>query len=602
MRRLILAVTVVALAGIWSSGASAASWDPPHSIMPLVAPGADESTWPAGLVTRQDEAGDVVVAWTEQIGGRPTTDVEHVELAFKPAGGAWTSAERIGTAGSVLADVEMDASGDVTVAYATFPPGLDGADGLYVVTRAHDGTYGQAQTLQAPVDTFTRAGLIGLGVDDAGDVLVVYLPDDRQPWSDFRPAGGAWQAPTPLQSVPYNGGIGVEGLVISPDGNALILESALAPDLDLQPLLAERRFSPASGWSAAVPISAPPGVGLGPDTLVLPTGEIVAFKVSVALTSESAASTTIEAASLAPGATTWSDFVPITTAPESDLVLQLELATDDAGEIILTYTEQPEAGLATGHSMVTIRSAGGEWAQPQELATSVGGTSAPMLGVAGDGRAVIGALVNLTDPDHPFGTALFEREPGSAAWVPMASPFAPAFLAQLSGGRGHELVALARALTSAPGQLTSFSVSASLLTTASSRVTPAAVVPPATTEPTGVPPVAKTLRSAASTSPKAAAARVTVAVVGKGTCRSARTPCRTARAVRLALKPPKGATHVRVTVQRLRAGRWRGLRVLVLRPINGKVRVTLPPGRLRIATSPAHDSLPHAWVAYLIVH
>jgi hypothetical protein len=83
---------------------------------------------------------------------------------------------------------------------------------------------------------------------------------------------------------------------------------------------------------------------------------------------------------------------------------------------------------------------------------------------------------------------------------------------------------------------------------------------------------------------------------------ASRTPCRTARTVRLALTLPTGATRVRVTVQRLRAGHWRGLRVLTLRPIEGKVRVRLPVGRLRLETSPAHDSLPHAWVAYLIVH
>ena len=595
-------MTVAALAGTWTSSASAASWDPPQTIVPLVAPGIGESTWPADFVSRQDEEGDVVVVWTEQIGGIPTGDVEHVELAFKPAGRPWAPTERIGAAGSVAADVEMDAHGNVTVAYATFPPGLDGGDGLYVVTRAYDGTYGPAKTLQAPVDEFTRTWLIGLGVDDAGDVLVVYAPDDGQPYSDFRPAGGAWQMPTPLQSVPYNSGIAVEGLVMNPDGRALILESALNPDLHLQPLLAERWFSPRSGWGAVIPISAPEGAGLGPDTLVLPTGEIVEFKISPPPTTGSDASTTIEAASLAPGSTTWGSFAPITTVPEGDAVPQLELAMDDAGEILLTYIERSGSGYETGHAMVTIRSPAGEWAPPQEFAASYGDATDPILAVAGDGRAVIGTLVDSTDPSHPAGTALFEREPGSAAWVPMGSPFGPEVGLELFGGRGHELVGLARMQTAPPGQLTSFSVLASLLTTATSGVTPPTVVPQVTTEPVGVAALDKTSGSPAAKTSKAAAARVTLTLVGKGACRSARTPCRTARAIRLALKLPKGVTHVRVTVQRMRAGRWRGLRVLTLRPIKGTVRVRLPRGRLRLETAPAHDNLPHAWVAYLIVH
>jgi hypothetical protein len=225
-----------------------------------------------------------------------------------------------------------------------------------------------------------------------------------------------------------------------------------------------------------------------------------------------------------------------------------------------------------------------------------------MLGVAGDGRAVIGALVN-TDRDHPLGTALFEREPGSAAWLPMASPFAPSIGLQLFGGRGHELVAVTRTQTTLPGQqLYSETVSASLLTTATSGVTSPALAPPATPERTGIPTMASTSGGVAPKVSKVAVTRVTLALVGKCACRSARTPCRTARSVRLALKLPKAMTRVRVAVQRLRAGRWRGLRVLTLRPVNGKARVRLPLGRLRLETSPAHDNLPHPWVAYLIVH
>jgi hypothetical protein len=69
-----------------------------------------------------------------------------------------------------------------------------------------------------------------------------------------------------------------------------------------------------------------------------------------------------------------------------------------------------------------------------------------------------------------------------------------------------------------------------------------------------------------------------------------RRPCRTTRAARLAVHLPKGMTRVRLTVQRLSDGRWRGVRVLSLHSVKGTVRVRLPLGRLRLSTAPVHDT------------
>jgi hypothetical protein len=574
---LVLALATLGLAAV--SEASAATWGPEETIAPLGPPGMGIPV-PAyaapGLLARQDARGDVVVVWTEDVEGLPASDVEHVELAFKPAGQPWKPVERIGTAGSVLADAQIDAGGDVTVAFITEPPGLDGGEALNVVTRAADGAYTASQTLQPATDQLSRVALGGLGVDDAGDVLVIYDVQDGQPWSAFRPAGGAWQAPVSLQSVPYDGGLGVGGPVMFPDGSALLFQAPQDPDL--QPSgPAERRFSPQTGWAPPVPMSAPANALFGPNTLVLPTGEIVTFVTD-------AVGRSIEAASLAPGSTAWGAFATIATIPEGSRAGTLRFAADAAGEIFLSYSVEPEAGIESVTTMVEVRAADGNWGQPQELVTATGASGDPSLAVAGDGRAAIETVVNTTDPDHPIGLGLFGRDPGSASWAPMAAPFAPLPGATVFGGPGHELVDVSRTQALLPGQqLLSTSLSASLLTTATSGVTPSTAAP------------------AASKSRKTAVAHASIALTGKAGCRSERRACRTTRVVRLAVHVPKGMTRARLTVQRLRGGRWRGVRLLSLHLVKGAVRVRLPLGRLRLSTAPVHDTRVHPWVAYVIV-
>jgi hypothetical protein len=570
---LVLALSILGLGVV--ADASAATWDPEETIAPFGPPGMEVST-PAplapGLLARQDARGDVAVVWTVFGGDASAGDFEHIELAFKPAGRPWGPVEQIGTAGSVLDDAEIDAGGDVTIAYITSPPGLDGGEALNVVTRAADGTYGAVQALQPATDQWTRVALGGLGVDDAGDVLVIYDVQDGQPWSAFRPARGAWQPPVSLQYAPYDGGAAVAGPVMSPDGTAMLIQTPRDPDL--QPTgPAERHFSPQTGWGAPVPMSAPANAGLGLDSLVLPTGEIVSFVTD-------AVGRTISAASLAPGATAWGAFATIATIPEGSQAGTLRFGADAAGEIFLAYTLDPEAGLESAITMVQVRAANGSWGQPQELATATGGSGDPSLAVAADGHAAIEAVVNTNDPDHPIGLALFGHDPGSASWVPMVAPFAPLQGATLFGGPGHELVAVSRTQAALPGQqLVSTSLSASLLTTATSGVTPSTAVP----------------------ARKKAVAHASIALAGKGACRSVRKPCRTTRAARLAVHLPKGTTRVRLTVQRLHNGRWRGVHVLSLHPVKGTARVRLPLGRLRLSTAPVHDTRVHSWVAYVIV-
>ena len=97
-------------------------------------------------------------------------------------------------------------------------------------------------------------------------------------------------------------------------------------------------------------------------------------------------------------------------------------------------------------------------------------------------------------------------------------------------------------------------------------------------------------------------AYATLRLAGGADCMRVRHPCRVGRTAHLLIGELAGRTSLRPSVSRLRAGKWRLARTLHVRPKHGRVTIRLPLGAVRVSTVALHDTRPHAWALYLVMH
>ena len=258
MRRVILsAIAVLAAAPI----ASAATWQPPTVIAPASPAGAGFyfGLQDLGSVqVRQDARGDFAVAWTRA--DPPSQQSQsHVQLSVRLAGASWTPAEEVAPPGTRLEAMAIDGKGDVTVAFvSTSNPGHPTQ--AVVRTRSASGRWDAPHAVGGAAAAAVGSDVAFIGADDAGDTLVVFGdPAVQGSQSEFRPAGGAWQAPVVLDPQAPVESIGGFAFGMGGNGIATLMEfqNANPP----QNVLA-RRFTVAGGWEAPLPILTSPAESL----------------------------------------------------------------------------------------------------------------------------------------------------------------------------------------------------------------------------------------------------------------------------------------------------------------------------------------------------
>lgn len=126
-----------------------------------------------------NERGDVALAFT---GGRTATRYARTQVAYRPAGGAWTAPAAFGGCGGRRRGLAVDDAGQVVVAYEQRPganvPASSGAPGpgsVLTTVRRPDGVWRAPEELAAGQDAAAPA----LAVDSTGGIVLAARVDGR---------------------------------------------------------------------------------------------------------------------------------------------------------------------------------------------------------------------------------------------------------------------------------------------------------------------------------------------------------------------------------------------------------------------------------------
>ena len=564
MRRVILsAIAVLAAAPI----ASAATWQPPTVIAPASPAGAGFyfGLQDLGSVqVRQDARGDFAVAWTRADPASQQSQ-SHVQLSVRLAGASWTPAEEVAPPGTQLEAMAIDGKGDVTVAFvSTSNPGHPTQ--AVVRTRSASGRWDAPHAVGGSAAAAAGSDVAFIGADDAGDTLVVFGdPAVQGSQSEFRPAGGAWQAPIVLDPQAPVESIGGFAFGMGGNGIATLMEfqNANPP----QNVLA-RRFTVAGGWEAPLPILTSPA-----ESLVLSRQTSLAVSASGDATFAAVLPDgSLVSTSRATHAAGWTPVITVGLAGKQ--CWPLSVVVDDHGEAIATCSRGNIAGAngEQGSTLSAMRAGNGTWAPLVDVQDQRWGGNGPIpVAMTGDGHALMLTPTDPLDAEHPSGTLLLERQPGGT-WHPAAVPAfdattGPAWFL-LTGGAGPGILALHQFTAPPDGRYVTTGLNVALLG-----------------------------------EPATSAGHASLQVVGHAACSSARHPCRSGRNTRLSVHDDTGRARVRITIDRRRSGHWSHLRSVFvrLRSGTGSAVVRLPRGHVRVETAALHDAGTHPWVAYLLV-
>jgi hypothetical protein len=283
----------------------------------------------------------------------------------------------------------VDASGTVTVVYQQ-GTGTSSQDQIVVRRRPPGGPFGPPVALSAAGGDARLPDLSSIppiGIDAAGNVTVAYVERigaDRTIWIRAAPPGGDFGAPL-LAIGPTSTAIGVDGLLVAPDGTLAVLASMGAGgELAARTKLPGQPFSPLASIDALTSGNAHSG-GVdanGRMTVVYRAG--FPGKLFVATASPA-------------GSFTYRTALPTPTATDSATVVEPD------GRTVVVYPETD----GTLHQLV--RPAIGAFGPPTALGVSASG--APRLFAAPDGTASLlygvpgGGVALRTNATGAFGAA-----------------------------------------------------------------------------------------------------------------------------------------------------------------------------------------------------
>jgi hypothetical protein len=344
--------------------------------------------------------GDAIAVWHSEDGKlEGGVSSYEVRTAFRPAGGAWQTPEKLSPYGQSAeeANVAFDAHGDAFAVWGAYSSNVPEGDAHFSIQAAFRPAGG---TWQAPVD-LSPAEAPGsvhpsLAVDAQGDAMVSWNraegPGGGPVQEAFRPAGGAWHAPVDVTLGNEWGN--VSQIAFYKQGNAL----AMWQGDGLQ-----SAFMPAGGtWQP--PSTVGSELVAGSDFAVDGRGDAVAVWDSW---TEGFLSHRVVQVAFRPAGGAWQAPVDLSEEPHGEdsrwEPYEPQVAIDEQGDALVVWT-QGEKGVLSAS-----KPSGGAWQTPVDL--SPPGTSDGDAQVAFDGQ---GNALAVWDGED--GTVQSESKPAGGAW------------------------------------------------------------------------------------------------------------------------------------------------------------------------------------------
>ena len=233
------------------------SWSAAVPISP-----ADEEAWVPAVAV--DAAGDAVAAWGRWNFSEPGLPVD---VATRPAGGAWSAPVLLSTGMSNGWQVAIDEDGDAT---AIWTEAHEGSEVVRSATKPAGGAWSSAISLSDENANASEHPL--LAVDPAGNATAVWSLREAGAeegelvlQAKSRPAGGAWDA-VPIDLSSEEGNATPGDLALGPGGEVTAVWTHY--DGEEHTVQASRK-EPGGGWSAAEDLSddeaAEPQIAVDPE-------------------------------------------------------------------------------------------------------------------------------------------------------------------------------------------------------------------------------------------------------------------------------------------------------------------------------------------------
>ncbi len=302
-----------------------------------------------------DKQGDALAVWAVSDGTAYGVTSYVVQVAIRPAGGAWHTAETISAPGesSDEPSLAVDARGDAVIAWEAY----NGAHfNVLATVRPAGGSW------RPPVDLSSNewpgTGRPKVAVDEAGDAIAVWSRSGGLIQAAYMPAGGSWQS---ANDVADGEGYGDQPEVaFDGKGDVLALWSGYAGNKESRE---ESSFKPAGGaWQ--VPAEATPaGVAQEPQLAYGADGEAVLVWTNW---SEGFLSHRIPEAAVMTTGGVWQK--PVDLMGESDPLDQPKgasepvVALDGQGDAVALWAWEYGDVI-----QATLRPAGGTWQEPVDI-------------------------------------------------------------------------------------------------------------------------------------------------------------------------------------------------------------------------------------------
>jgi hypothetical protein len=293
---------------------------------------------------RLDAAGDATAVW-EATGGAEGR--RELESAYRPAGGSWQQPVAVAEAHQST-HLEVDAAGDAFLIWTQ-------ANTIESSYRPSGGSWSVPVALsQAGGDSFAPR----IAVDAAGDATAVWTTrngSESETETSYRPAGGAWEAPSTLSNPGEEAADA--SLAADPRGDTVV---GWARDETPGQNLMIARYRPAGGgWEAPVGLGYEDGEAGSPGLAMDDAGDLMAVWSSVRVSPPRYA--TVQSA-YRPVGGSWE--APVVLSSTESNAYPEDIAFDGLGDALVLWVQgNGEAQAIAG----ALRTAAGIWQPPTEI-------------------------------------------------------------------------------------------------------------------------------------------------------------------------------------------------------------------------------------------
>jgi len=340
----VLLLLIVGMLSSTAGSASAAGWLEPEDIS------AANEVVDGRPQVAADPAGNAVAIWERHVGGE-----EIVEATERPAGGDWSEPEVVSLPGEEgeRSQVTIDAAGNAIAVWITG----DSSTGFVVrsAVRPPGGKWSQPEDVS---DSIAEAITPRLAVDAASEAVAIWTAfdsGDRIVQGAVRTAAGEWSEPDDLSPAgEFVTPLEAPDVAIDAAGNAVAVWK-----LEGSNDVVQAAVRPAGGdWAEPDDVSA-----AGQDT-GQPAVAMNDAGLAIAVWTRLDGTDTIQA-SVRPAGGDWADPDDLSNASQN--AAEPDVAIDETGDAVAVWTRFNGANdIVQG----AVRTAGGDWADPEDLSAS----------------------------------------------------------------------------------------------------------------------------------------------------------------------------------------------------------------------------------------